>query len=122
MNTTLLETESKLKGTITVRIEDKTGKVKESCTVENTITNAFLKRILVSAFTQSNVGIALRSASKPSTGQYVAYADSGSFGVYAMNKEITVDADTVVPHYVSTTRSGLDSSVAFLTQQQKQDR
>jgi hypothetical protein len=105
--------EGKLKGTITVQIEDKTGKVKESCTVENTITDAFLKRLLISSFMQSNVAAALRSVSKPSTGQYVTYLDSGTFGVYALNKEIDVISETVIPPYVLTNMSSIDPSVTF---------
>jgi hypothetical protein len=103
----------KLKGKITVQIEDKLGNVKEACTVENTITNAFLKRALVSAFIQSNIAAALRSVSKPTTGQYASYIDSGTFGVYALNKEIEVLADTVIPPYVRTDKATIDPSVTF---------
>jgi hypothetical protein len=102
-----------LEGRITVQIEDKDGNVKDSCTVENTITNAFLKRVLVSAFTQGSIATTLRSVSKPTTGQYASYVDSGTFGVYAMNKEIEVLAETVVPPYVRTSMSSSDPTLVF---------
>jgi hypothetical protein len=106
-----VNSQAKLTGTITVQIEDQDGNIKQSCTVNNTITNVFLKRAFVSAFTQGNVATALRSVSKSSTGQYASYVDSGTFGVYALNKEIDVTENTIIPPYVQRNMTSLDSSV-----------
>jgi hypothetical protein len=100
-----------LKGRITAQIEDKEGNVKQACTVENTITNAYLKRALWASL-QSGA-VALRSVSKPTTGQYSASADSGTFGIFALNRQITVAGDTVVPPYVKRNRTTIADDVTF---------
>jgi hypothetical protein len=106
-------TESKLAGRITAQIEDQEGRVKQSCTVENTITDAFLKRALYASLSASGAGIALRALSKPTSGQYAGLADDGNFGIYALSRNIEITKSTVVPPYVSPGQAGLTTDVTF---------
>jgi hypothetical protein len=106
-----MENETKLVGRITAQIEDKDGNIKQSCTTENTITDAFLKRSLVLSLNTSPVGTALRSVSKPSSGQYVGVADAGTFGIYGLNREIEITKDTVLPPYVTRDATSLAADV-----------
>jgi hypothetical protein len=108
-----MPSEFNLAGRITVQIEDKDGNIKQSCTVENTITDAFLKRSLIASLGSNPAGTALRSISKPTTGQYISTVDAGNFGIYALNREIEITKDTVVPPYVTGGCIALASDVVF---------
>jgi hypothetical protein len=96
----------KIKGRITVRIEDRNGFVRQECTVENAFTTSFLKAALCQALT-GKIGTAVCAGV-----QYSAAAMTGDFGVYALNTLIEVDADTLFPPYFQDDFS-LDPSVVL---------
>ncbi|MDR2115382.1 MAG: hypothetical protein LBP87_03265 [Planctomycetaceae bacterium] len=104
---------TKFKGRVTAQIEDKDGNIKQSCTVENTVTDAFLKRALFASLNANNPGVALRAASKPTTGQFAGFADNGAFGIYALNRDITITTDTVVPPYVTNAMTAYTADTTF---------
>jgi hypothetical protein len=97
----------KMKGQIEVILEDRYGKVKQREISDNTITDAYLKYLLLQGMSP------FAATSRVSAGNLVSAAVPSSFGIYVMSEPIVVNRDTYLPPYVDNARNGLLPAVAF---------
>lgn len=91
-----------------------TGRIiKESPWTQNNITNIWKLRALMGAKMAGNPATALRSDSRPATGQYAALIGTGNWGIYVMGANITVGSNDVIPPFVTARQNELAANVVY---------
>jgi hypothetical protein len=106
-----MNSKSKMRGEIEVRLEDKRGNVKERQVVQNTITDPYLKLVLMNAMVMGSSN--LNNITKGGSGNFVSGTNIATYGIYAMSDLVTINRDTYLPPYVDKTQTGLHPSVVF---------
>jgi len=103
-----------MRGQIELTLRDKaTNQVLRRESVYNDITDIWTMRSLMNALQVGTPFEAMRSASRPVTGQYSAPLAVCDFGIYAMSSPTNVNTTDIIPPYVDNSHAALNDNVVF---------
>lgn len=98
-----------LAGKYTVTLTDREGRVIKKVVKHNLITNAYKKYALYQMMYASN----LVNVTRANAGSLPSQSMPSGFGLYLLNEEVSVHANTFLPPYVNQARNDVNSRVTF---------